>query len=74
MNSRESIMQALFALVSGSASFVTASRRLQLWDTVPSSSKPAIFMCERDDVYTNDKNYLSIVEMNADLHLHASRH
>ena len=39
MQSREAIMTALFALVSGSASFVTASRRLKLWTDVPAAAK-----------------------------------
>jgi hypothetical protein len=68
---RENIMQALFALVSGSASFATASRRLQLWDA-PGLQKPAIFMYERDDVYSNGKNYLQIVEMNVDLYIYTA--
>jgi hypothetical protein len=67
MHSREAIMQALFALVSGAAEFVTALRRLRLWNDVAPGEKQAIFMCERDDVYTNGKNYLQIVEMNVDL-------
>ena len=67
MNSREAIMQALFALVSASSSYVTASRRLKLWDAVASADKPAIFMYERDDVYRNGDKYLPIVEMHVDL-------
>jgi hypothetical protein len=70
--SRESIMQALFALVSGSASFVTASRRLKLWTDLSAAGKPAIFQYERDDVYTNGKNYLPIVEMNVDLYIYTA--
>lgn len=70
MQPREAIMQALFALVSGSASFVTASRRIRLWGDVASGEKPAIFMYERDDNYTNGKNYLPIVEMNVDLYIY----
>jgi|ERR1039458_6156422 hypothetical protein len=69
--SREAIMTALFALVSGSASFVTASRRLQLWDTVPSASKPAIFMYERGDEYKGAERYLPpTVTMNVDLFIY----
>jgi hypothetical protein len=69
---RETIMQALFALVSGSAPFVTASRRLQLWNTLSAAEKPAIFQYERDDNYTNGKNYLPIVEMNVDLYIYTA--
>ncbi len=67
MVAREQIMQALFALVSGSSSYVTASRRLRLWTDVSSGEKPAIFQYERDDMYANGKNYLPIVEMSVDL-------
>jgi len=48
---REAIISALFALVSGAAPFATASRRLQLWSSVPSSEKPALFLVERGDNY-----------------------
>jgi|ERR1700691_1410401 len=72
MNSRESIMTALFNLVSGSASFVTASRRLQLWSSLSPADKPAIFQYERDDTYTNGKQYLPIVEMNVDLYIYTA--
>ena len=48
---REAIISALFALVSTSASFATASRRLKLWGSVPSSEKPALFLVERGDTY-----------------------
>jgi hypothetical protein len=48
---RETIVSALFALVSASAPFATASRRLRLWSSVPSSEKPALFLAERGDNY-----------------------
>jgi hypothetical protein len=54
---REQIMQALFALVSAPSQFITKSRRLQLWDTVSAGEKPAIFMYERDDVYSGADRY-----------------
>jgi len=69
---REQIMQALFALVSGSSSFVTASRRLKLWTDVSEAEKPAIFQYERDDVYSNGKQYLPIVEMNVELYVYTA--
>jgi hypothetical protein len=68
--SREAIMSALFALVSGSAPFVTSSRRLKLWTDVPAAERPAIFQYERDDSYTNGKQYLPIIEMNVDLYIY----
>jgi len=63
-------MQALFNLVSSSASFVTASRRLRLWSDVGQTDTPALFQYERHDVYSNGKNYLPIVEMNIDLYIY----
>ena len=72
MQNREVIMQALFQLVSSSSAYVTAGRRLRLWGDVSASEKPAIFQYERDDVYTNGKNYLPIVEMNVDLFVYTA--
>lgn len=70
MQARETIMSALFALVSSSAAFASSSRRIKLWGDTPSSDKPALFMYEREDMYTNGKNYLQIVEMNVDLFIY----
>lgn len=46
---REAIYSALFALASSSASFVTRSRRLRLWSSVPPGDKPALFLSERGE-------------------------
>src|SRR5690348_10408070 len=67
MSTREQIMQALFNLVSGAAGFVTTGRRLKLWNKLSASETPALFMYERDDVYTLGNQYLQVVEMNVDL-------
>lgn len=73
MAAREQIMQALFALVSGSASFITASRRLKLWTDVPESEKPAIFQYERDDEYKGaDRHLPPTVTMNVDLYVYTA--
>lgn len=48
---REQVFTALFNLVSTSASFATASRRLKLWTDLGSGDKPAIFVAERGDNY-----------------------
>jgi hypothetical protein len=63
-------MQALFALVSSTASFATTGRRLVLWSTLSPAQKPALFQYERDDEYTQGKNYLPIVTMNVDLYIY----
>ena len=70
---REQIMSALFALVSGSASFVTASRRLKLWGDVSSAEKPAIFQYERDDEYKGaDRHLPPTVTMNVELYVYTA--
>jgi len=71
MNSRESIMAALFALVSGSASFVTSSRRLQLWTELSAAETPAIFMAEREEQYDRKGEGLPpVVTLNVDLYIY----
>ncbi len=71
MQSREAIMQALFALVSTSTGFTTASRRLKLWGDVGSSDKPALFMYERGDEYRGAERYVPpTVTMNVDLFIY----
>jgi hypothetical protein len=71
--SREAIMQALFALVAGSASFVTASRRLKIWSDVPASEKPALFMYQKNDEYKGSERHLPpTVTMNVDLYIYTA--
>lgn len=68
---RETIITALFNLVSNSATFATASRRLQLWSSVASSDKPAIFICERGDVYTHTSEAVpESVTINVDIYIY----
>jgi len=49
MISREPIYAALFALVSGAAPFVTASRRLRHWSEVTPAEQPALFMRQKSE-------------------------
>lgn len=54
---REAIMQALFALVSGAYGFATTSRRLKMWDDVAPADMPALFQyegAEDDLLYEGD--------------------
>ena len=68
---RESIIAALFNLVSGAAAFNTASRRLQLWSSLSSSDKPAVFLYERGDVYTRASEAVpESVTMNLDVYVY----
>ncbi len=46
---REAIYSALFAKVSTSSAFVTASRRLRHWSDVGSAEQPAIFMVQKSE-------------------------
>lgn len=46
---REPIYAALFALVSGAASFVTKSRTLKHWNDVKGPEQPAIFQAQKSE-------------------------
>jgi hypothetical protein len=46
---REPIYEALFALLAGSASFVTTSRRLRHWSDVAAAEQPALFMAQKSE-------------------------
>ncbi len=46
---REAIYGALFAKVSTSSSFLTASRRLRHWSDVGPAEQPAIFMVQKSE-------------------------
>lgn len=53
---REQVVTALFNLLSGSSTFVTASRRFQLWNQVPDSQKPALFIREPSEQHAKNRN------------------
>ena len=68
---RESIMTALFNLISSSSSFNTASRRLQLWSNVAATDKPALFLCERGETYTRASEAVpESVTLNVDIYIY----
>ncbi len=68
---RESILSALFTLVSNSASFNTASRRLQLWSSVAATDKPALFLCERGETYARASEAVpESVTLNVDIYIY----
>ncbi len=46
---REPIYSALFALLSGCAPFVTASRRLRHWSDVGPAEQPALFVVQKSE-------------------------
>lgn len=49
MSPRETIYQALFALLQGSAGFTTSSRRLRPFADVAAASQPALFMAQEGE-------------------------
>jgi hypothetical protein len=68
---REAIISALFALLSQSAAFATASRRLQLWGGLSPSEKPALFLSERGDTYTHASEAApAAVTMEVDIYIY----
>lgn len=46
---RETIYAALFAQLTGAASFLTQSRRLRHWSDVGSAEQPALFMVQKGE-------------------------
>lgn len=46
---REPVYAALFALLSGATSFVTASRRLRHWSDVGPAEQPALFVVQKSE-------------------------
>ncbi|HEV2263737.1 MAG TPA: hypothetical protein VGR79_04310 [Stellaceae bacterium] len=46
---REPVYSALFALLSGAASFATASRRLRHWSDVGPAEQPALFVVQKSE-------------------------
>lgn len=46
---REPIYSALFALLSGAASFATSSRRLRHWSDVGPAEQPALFVVQKSE-------------------------
>lgn len=46
---REPIYDALFATLSGTAAFVTASRRLRHWSDVGPAEQPALFVVQKSE-------------------------
>ena len=72
MTPRESVYQALFTLIQSSASFVTASRRLQLWTDVPAIQQPAIFIAQKDEERMAVTNQPFILRLNADIYIYTN--
>lgn len=68
---RETVYAALFALVSGSASFATSSRRLEHWSDVGPEEHPAIFQRELDEERISQRGVPPKVKLNVELYVYA---
>ncbi len=67
---RETVMQALFTLLSNAYPWNYTSRRLQLWDTVQIAQRPALFMfegCPESYSWKGGQVSIPIVTMQADI-------
>ena len=67
---REPIYQALFTLASGSASFLTKSRRLRHWSEVSPSEMPALFMTQKTESAKTQTGLPTIWTLSVDLYLY----
>lgn len=68
--SRETIMLALFSLVTGVHDFVTTGRRLVMWDKVPKDQKPALFQVEHAETYSRQSETLRKRDIRATLFIY----
>lgn len=69
-NTRETIYAALFALVSTSAGFVTASRRLEHWSDVGPEEHPALFQRQLDEERISARGVPPKVKLNVELYVY----
>lgn len=68
---RETIINALFVRVSSAAAFVTASRRLKMWSSVSAADKPAMFLVEREEIYTRTSEAVpEMVTLDVDIYIY----
>ncbi len=70
-NPRETIYSALFALVSGAAPFVTASRRPRLINEVSPSQLPALYMQQVGETVTRQRMTPPAYNLRIDLAVYA---
>jgi hypothetical protein len=65
---RETVMQALFALLQTAYPWVSTSRRIKLWGDVPLTARPAMFLFEgaHDVVSWKSQQVNPIIVMGAD--------
>ena len=69
---REDIYGALFSLVSTAPGLVTFSRKLQHWNDVPSSQRPALFQAQKSETAVNTTGIPTKWMLNVDLYIYVS--
>ena len=67
---REPIYAALFALLSGAAPFVTASRRLRHWDAVDPAEQPALFQVQKRETAKEAEGSPTVWRAEIDIYLY----
>jgi hypothetical protein len=67
---REPIYAALFALLTGAAPFVTASRLLRHWDEVGPSEQPALFQVQKRETAKEAEGSPTVWRAEVDLYLY----
>ena len=70
---RELIFSTLFSKVSSAAPFVTAERQVKLWNDVPPSEQPALFMGQGDQNVTTKVGLPSRYDMQVSLYVYCNR-
>lgn len=68
---REPIYAALFALVAGTADFVTVSRRLRHWTDVGAAEQPALFQIQKSETAEERRPLPAKWRATVDLYLYA---
>lgn len=68
----EKIYSALFAKLSASSAFVTASRKLRHWSDVPASEQPAIFVVQRNELVVTTPGLPSVWRLHCDVYLYGN--
>jgi hypothetical protein len=67
---REPIYAALFAAVSGAASFVTISRRLKHWSDCSPAEQPALYMTQRKENVQRKPGLNPVWRLEVDLYIY----
>jgi hypothetical protein len=70
MINREAIFAALFALLSSSGAYTTASRRLQHWNDVSKSAQPALYMAQGAQVARTVRGYPTVWTLSVDVYIY----